>query len=129
MTKKNHRSVISSALSETKKIIKCKSCGLVQARFFGSPDEIYEESFFDDEKVGYTDYEALRLPFVRRFTRELNAIEKIAKFSGNAKLLDIGAATGVMLEVAGLYGYEAVDIEVSDYAVEIGQSRGLDLRC
>ena len=107
---KNYKSVMSSAFQETKRIIKCKNCGLVQAKFFGSPNEIYEESFFNDEKVGYTDYEASRLPFVRRFTRELNAIEKITKTRGKAKLLDIGAATGIMLEVSGLYGYEAVGI-------------------
>jgi SAM-dependent methyltransferase len=44
------------------------------------------------------------------------------------RLLDVGCWTGALVEAAGARGWEAEGIDLSEWAVAVGRSRGLELR-
>lgn len=88
---------------------------------------MYDHSYFKgsgfDQKYGYREYAAME-PLKRlTFERWLSDVEQ---FSQGKRLLEIGCATGVMLDVARNAGWEAVGIDLSEYAVSVAQSKGLE---
>lgn len=107
---------------------RCGECGLLLVSPLpGDLAKIYSEEYFTGgaDASGYADYEGDEKAFAFTFKKYL---KKIGKFSpGKGRLLDIGAATGHFLALAGADGWEASGMEISSYAAGIGQKKGLQI--
>ena len=97
-------------------LFKCDKCGFIQCLDFANTDEIYQANI-DPE------YEQSRN--ARR--KQMQEILKFAqrKMGTFESLLDIGAGSGILLEVAGEYGFRAVGIESSNSLVAIAKKYSL----
>jgi ubiquinone/menaquinone biosynthesis C-methylase UbiE len=92
-------------------ITKCRKCGLVFARY-RLPTKILIEQYSTVEDPDYLkEIEGRR----RTFRRELARLEQFVP--PPAKLLDIGSYTGVFLEVAQAKGYQAVGMDLNQWAL------------
>ena len=102
-------------------IVKCQNCGLIYTnpRFTG--DEILD-SYVAVEDPLYLEERDGR---VLTFERHLRPLEKIKAPPG--KLVDVGAYTGVFVEIAAQHGWEAYGVEPSHWAVEQARERGLHM--
>ena len=102
-------------------IVKCQNCGLVYTnpRFTG--DEILD-SYAAVEDPLYLEERDGR---VLTFERHLRPLEKIKAPPG--KLVDVGAYTGVFVEIAAQHGWDAFGVEPSQWAVAQARDRGLHM--
>jgi len=102
-------------------IVKCQNCGLVYTnpRFTG--DEILD-SYAAVEDPLYLEERDGR---VLTFERHLRPLEKIKAPPG--KLVDVGAYTGVFVEIAAQHGWDAYGVEPSQWAVAQARDRGLHM--
>jgi 2-polyprenyl-3-methyl-5-hydroxy-6-metoxy-1,4-benzoquinol methylase len=100
-------------------IVQCKQCGLVYTnpRLDGSQIldsyQAVEDPLYLEERDGR----------VLTFERHLRPLEKLKLPPG--KLLDVGAYTGVFVEIAAQHGWEAWGVEPSRWAVEQARAQGL----
>ena len=102
-------------------IVQCSSCGL-----------LYTNPRFGDAQI-LDSYVAVEDPLyleerdgrVLTFERHLRPLEKIKSPPG--KLLDVGAYTGVFVEIAAQHGWEAYGVEPSHWAVEQARASGLHM--
>lgn len=102
-------------------IVKCRNCGLIYTnpRFTG--EEILD-SYVAVEDPLYLEERDGR---VLTFERHLRPLEKIKAPPG--LLLDVGAYTGVFVEIAAQHGWDAYGVEPSHWAVEQACERGLHM--
>jgi 2-polyprenyl-3-methyl-5-hydroxy-6-metoxy-1,4-benzoquinol methylase len=102
-------------------IVQCQNCGLIYTnpRFTG--DEILD-SYAAVEDPLYLEERDGR---VLTFERHLRPLEKIKAPPG--RLVDVGAYTGVFVEIAAQHGWEAYGVEPSQWAVEQARARGLHM--
>lgn len=111
-------------------IVRCTGCGLA----YVSPrppaprvlDRYQDEHYYRNENAcafGYGDYVADTPLLNSIFARRLNEIERLRPRRG--RLLDVGCATGVLVELADRRGWKAEGIEVSAFAVSRCRARGL----
>jgi SAM-dependent methyltransferase len=102
-------------------IVQCQHCGLLYTnpRFAGG--EILD-SYVAVEDPLYLEERDGR---VLTFERHLRPLEKIKAPPG--KLVDVGAYTGVFVEIAAQHGWEACGVEPSHWAVEQARERGLHM--
>jgi 2-polyprenyl-3-methyl-5-hydroxy-6-metoxy-1,4-benzoquinol methylase len=102
-------------------IVKCQNCGLIYTnpRFTG--EEILD-SYVAVEDPLYLEERDGR---VLTFERHLRPLEKIKAPPG--QLVDIGAYTGVFVEIAAQHGWDAYGVEPSHWAVEQARERGLHM--
>ncbi len=102
-------------------IVKCQNCGLIYTnpRFTG--EEILD-SYVAVEDPLYLEERDGR---VLTFERHLRPLEKIKAPPG--MLVDVGAYTGVFVEIAAQHGWEAYGVEPSQWAVEQARERGLHM--
>jgi 2-polyprenyl-3-methyl-5-hydroxy-6-metoxy-1,4-benzoquinol methylase len=110
-------------------LFRCRRCGLIFVwPIIDEYQKIYDEDYFSGEKnkLGYADYEGDWEITADIFRLYLKKLEKTSPNKG--KLLDVGAATGHFVQIAGCDGWEASGIEISEYAAEIGRKKGLDIR-
>lgn len=112
---------------EKYRILKCQSCSFQQLDPLPTLKEIesfYKENYFakDDGARGYPDYKLMR-PFL--ITEAKKRIELIKKFSEGENLLDLGAGTGVFLEVASKSGFKISGNDISDFAVKELKGKGV----
>lgn len=108
---------------------KCSRCHMVSLYMVPeSYSVIYEAEYFKGGKNGFgyvsydEDKESMRGSFVKYF----GIIKKISNKTG--RLFDVGAATGFFMLMAKEAGFDVSGIEISDYAAELGRSKGLDLK-
>ena len=103
------------------------------------PSAFYDQNYFQSEQSakGYDDYASLE-PGVRKTARarltRLAALRK--RFASRLladgrppRLLEIGCGTGCFLDEAARAGWDADGIEVSEYAAQQAQQRGLSVVC
>lgn len=102
-------------------IVKCQNCGLIYTnpRFTG--EEILD-SYVAVEDPLYLEERDGR---VLTFERHLRPLEKIKAPPG--KLVDMGAYTGVFVEIAAQHGWDAFGVEPSHWAVEQAREHGLHM--
>jgi 2-polyprenyl-3-methyl-5-hydroxy-6-metoxy-1,4-benzoquinol methylase len=102
-------------------IVQCKNCGLVYTnpRLDGTQIidsyEAVEDPLYLEERDGR----------VLTFERHLQPLEKLHAPPG--KLLDVGAYTGVFVEIAAKHGWDAWGLEPGRWAVEQARARGLNM--
>lgn len=97
------------------KISKCKKCGLVISK--PTQNESYKHYHRD------TDYKKFEKHFRNIFTLRYNTI---LKYKSIGKVLEIGASTGVMLQIFKEHGWETLGIEPSD-AYREAKKKGLKI--
>ena len=106
---------------------RCRACRLIFVwPLPDNPAEIYDQDYFQGskKKFGYVDYEKDKEAMKNIFLKYLKIIGNYV-FSKNSLLLDIGAATGVFVELANSAGFKAEGIEPSFWAAEIAGKKGL----
>jgi 2-polyprenyl-3-methyl-5-hydroxy-6-metoxy-1,4-benzoquinol methylase len=104
-------------------IVQCRHCGLI----YTNPRE-------DGPSIVET-YEAVQDPLyveeregrVLTFERHLRPLERLTGPPAGRALLDVGAYTGVFLEIATRHGWEAIGVEPSRWAVEEARKQGLNV--
>jgi len=114
-------------------IVRCRDCGLafVSPRPVGAETvRVYQdETYYRNANAcafGYGDYIGDHWLLEQSFVARLAEIETYHPKRG--RLLDVGCATGVLLEVAAARGWEAEGVEVSAFAAARCRERGLRVR-
>jgi SAM-dependent methyltransferase len=106
------------------------------------PAGFYDRDYFQssDAAKGYDDYASLE-PGLRRTARvRLARLSRLLATSaaarpdgpipvGGVSILDVGCGTGAFLDEARALGWQTQGIEVSVYAAQAAQQRGLEVRC
>ena len=114
-------------------IVSCRACSL--AYVTPRPDAQSLIALYSDERYyrnlnaspfGYPDYLGERWLLERLVARRLAEIE--TRVPGRGRLLDVGCATGVLVEAAKARGWETVGVDVSVFAAAQCHARGLDVR-
>jgi 2-polyprenyl-3-methyl-5-hydroxy-6-metoxy-1,4-benzoquinol methylase len=106
-------------------IVRCRRCGLVYANPRFPQSELLEEY----EHVVDPLYEQEREGRVLTFQRHLEPIEKMVGDFKGKRILDVGAYTGVFVEIAQRRGWDAYGTELSEWAARLCEERGLAVRC
>jgi len=104
-------------------IVKCRRCGLVYTD--PRPDghdiletyEAVEDPLYIEEREGR----------VLTFEHHLKPLERLTGPPKGRPLLDVGAYTGVFVEIATQHGWHAWGLEPSSWAVAEARSRGLTM--
>lgn len=102
---------------------RCRTCGHIFADPCPNPQSIaslysqVEDPHYEEEAEGRS----------RNFLRLLDRLDKLAPEKG--ALLDVGAATGILLDLARRRGWSPEGIEISEWAVRVARRKyGLCLR-
>lgn len=102
-------------------VIACKSCGTLFAKHPPKEerlDEIYSDSYYEGWKgVDKKLTEKTRNMKIYTFSYYLKLLKRNTKLKGK-KLLDIGCATGYLLEAAKKEGADCYGVEVSPYGAQ-----------
>ena len=102
-------------------IVQCRQCGLVYTNPRLSGGDILDSYVAVEDPL----YLQERDGRVLTFERHLRPLERIKPPPGN--LLDVGAYTGVFVEIAQRHGWEAVGLEPSLWAVAEARRHGLPM--
>ena len=104
-------------------IVKCQRCGLVytdprpEGHHILETYQAVEDPLYVEEREGR----------VLTFEHHLKPLERLAGDPDGRPLLDVGAYTGVFLEIAAQHGWDAWGVEPSSWAVRKAQGRGLQM--
>lgn len=100
-------------------LVKCSDCGMVFSAKNPSPLELDEHY----KNYGRNDY--LSPITIKRYNEILDSFEPARKTN---RLLDVGCGIGYFLEVAKKRGWEVHGTEFTDQAIEICQSKGINMK-
>lgn len=100
-------------------LYRCQNCGLT----FTYPLPPAEKILKLYSQVEDPEYEEEQEGRGENFRRILKVLNRLRPTKG--KLLDVGCATGIFIEMAREWGWEVVGVEPSQWAVSIARSRGL----
>ncbi len=104
-------------------IVRCKHCGFVYADprpQSGEVLDIYEavqDPLYVEEREGR----------VLTFEHHLRPLERLTGPGKGRRLLDVGAHTGVFVDIATRHGWDAWGVEPSTWAVEQARAQGLKM--
>jgi 2-polyprenyl-3-methyl-5-hydroxy-6-metoxy-1,4-benzoquinol methylase len=104
-------------------IVECQHCGLVYANPRWSAEELIEAYTAVEDET----YLVERAARERTFQQHLQALEEVVDPADGRSLLDVGAYTGVFVEVAAAAGWQAYGVEPSAWAAAEAQRRGLNV--
>lgn len=105
-------------------IVQCRRCGLVYANPRYPQSSLLEEY----EQVVDPLYEQERQGRVLTFQRHLEPIEQMVKDHKGKRIIDVGAYTGVFVELAQQRGWDAYGTELSQWAARLCRDRGLKVK-
>lgn len=106
-----------------RQIVRCQKCGLVQVNPLPSEKEV-GDLYSGDYFKNYNQYLANLPTHQAYFKKKLLQIEKKVK---KGKLLDIGCALGVFLDLAKKRGWAVTGLEIFKEAASYCQKRGLEV--
>jgi len=107
-------------------LLRCLTCTLVFVEGEKYDEKMYEEEYFRGSGSGYLDYERDKLAS-RKYL--MDYLDQIKRLKGpNASIIDLGAATGFFVELAGKSKFHAVGIEPSKFASDFGNSLGRNVK-
>lgn len=108
-------------------VVVCENCGLrsLQPQLTSNElTDLYGDSYFNDNKLTNLKFDNLATSthyesdVKSRFSKFNLTLENFKRFNKNfTKMLDVGAATGDMVNIARKYGFNAEGIELSPYAI------------
>jgi len=114
-------------------IVRCRRCGLAYVTPRPSAADLVAlygaEGYYRNRNAspfGYPDYLGERWLLERLMVRRLAEVER--RLGTRGRLLDVGCATGVLVESATAHGWDAVGVDVSAFATAQCHARGLDVR-
>jgi|SRR3989344_1868129 len=92
-----------------------------------STDYLYSEDYFcgASNGFGFTDYDSDKIASLSTFESILDRLDKHVARRG--RLLDVGAATGIFMKLAGGKGWNTAGLDVSDWASKEAKKKGLDV--
>lgn len=115
------------------KYVRCRECRLVyenprleaeELKEFYSTRDYFVRANPSAEVVGYEDYFLQCTPaLVKEY---FDIVQRFARFR-TGRFLDVGCGPGRLLKVALERGWEAVGLEISDWAADQGRSEGLNI--
>jgi 2-polyprenyl-3-methyl-5-hydroxy-6-metoxy-1,4-benzoquinol methylase len=96
---------------------RCPECGLES--IWPQPDDqtlagIYNELYFSHYNSGI-DSQVVRAMKRATYARQFRRLPPPASFGGQRRLLDCGAATGFLVELAKEFGWDAFAVEISEF--------------
>jgi len=101
-------------------IVQCQQCKT--AFVHDIPDgktleSLYSEQYFksDEPSIGYRDYARISEQKRLTFTKRLKKIERLCP---GRRLLDVGCATGLFVDIATSRGWTATGMDVSEFAIK-----------
>ena len=104
-------------------VVQCQQCGLIYTDPRPEGDDILqtyqavEDPLYIEEREGR----------VLTFEHHLKPLEQLTGDPNGRPLLDVGAYTGVFVEIAGEHGWDAWGVEPSHWALRQARSRGLHM--
>ncbi|MGC9468022.1 MAG: class I SAM-dependent methyltransferase [Anaerolineae bacterium] len=104
-------------------IVRCTNCGLVYADPRPHNDEVIEIYSAVKDPL----YVAERAGRILTFEHHLKPMEQFTGPAQGRRLLDVGAYTGIFVEIAAKHGWDAWGVEPSAWAVEEGRQQGLQM--
>ena len=99
-------------------VYQCTACGFRQCSDFSDVLSFYQA--MDDPG-----YEASRAP---RALQAERLLQSVSRYRPGGRLLDIGAGSGILVEVATRLGYRAEGIEPSEWMVRSAAAHGLKIQ-
>ena len=123
---------ITQGVHNISRLVKCMECGLIFVSPRPSLAELaaqYEAEYFHcDTPVfgGYENYEGDRENILRTFRRRMPRV--LGGVSKDARMLDVGCATGMFLEVARESGMKIEGLDLSGFAVEQARKKGFEVQ-
>lgn len=108
-------------------IVKCNNCGLIFVLEIPDKEELkdfYGESYYEGEI--YSSYSSREEGKKRSYLLDIMYFENFSK-EKKGNILEIGSATGIFLSCAKFLGYNAIGIEISDYASGIAKENDLNV--
>jgi SAM-dependent methyltransferase len=107
--------------------LQCRQCGLEWVHPLPDMEEMRKlyssPKYYSTDNIsqcGYSDYVRNKHLYVNLFNRRLDEILRHTD-GRRGRLLDVGCATGVLLELARLRGWEVSGVDVSEYATGIAR--------
>lgn len=104
-------------------IVRCRQCDLVYAAPRPAHDEVLDLYTAVQDPL----YVAERAGRILTFENHLKPMERFTGPAGGRRLLDVGAYTGVFVEIAAKHGWDAWGVEPSAWAVEEARRQGLQM--
>ena len=108
---------------EKRNIIRCPNCEIQFMYPFPTDEEInniYSRDYFSSWGIG--EGETVEVSDMKRNTFK-HILNGITPYVNNGNILDIGTATGFLLEEAEKLGFNAYGIEISEYASSIAKNK------
>lgn len=124
---------ITQGVHNISRLVRCMECGLIFVSPRPSLADLavqYEAEYFQcDAPVfgGYENYEGDRENILRTFRRRLPRVLSGVQ-AREPRLLDVGCATGMFLEVARETGARVEGVDLSGFAVEKARQKGFTVR-
>ena len=115
-------------------IMKCKNCDLIftdQNSIKKTKEELYNDKYFTEIHSNFfldcgKYYENKKSKKIKKFKEGIRLIEEYSK---KGKILDLGCATGVFLDIAQKRGWDSYGIDISQYAIEYAKKKfSLDVK-
>jgi 2-polyprenyl-3-methyl-5-hydroxy-6-metoxy-1,4-benzoquinol methylase len=113
----------SSGYGEHGLIVRCQHCGLVYAAPRPETREVLELYSAVQDPL----YVAERAGRILTFEHHLKPMERFTGPAAGRRLLDVGAYTGVFVEISARHGWDAWGVEPSAWAVGEAQRDGLQM--
>jgi len=123
---------VTHGVRNVSRLVRCVNCGLIFVNPRPPFEELarqYEGSYFNCPEPtfgGYEDYDADREDIARTFRRRMKLIRPRVGPAA-PRVLDVGCATGIFLEVAREAGWQAEGLDISRYALERARHRGFEV--
>lgn len=123
---------VTHGVRNVSRLVRCVNCGLIFVNPRPAFEDLarqYEGSYFHCPHPtfgGYEDYESDREDIMRTFRGRMKLIRPLLG-SGTPRLLDVGCATGIFLEVAREAGWHGEGLDISAYALARAQEKGFEV--
>jgi 2-polyprenyl-3-methyl-5-hydroxy-6-metoxy-1,4-benzoquinol methylase len=104
-------------------IVQCGGCGMVYANPRYTTNQLTQAY----QEVVDPLYEQEREGRVLTFQRHLRPVEAMVGEYRGKRILDVGAYTGVFVEIAAQRGWDAYGVELSTWATTVCRERGLNV--